>query len=382
MKIDNYAITMNSQYYNLQQDFTQAKVSQELENFSSDESLSVEKVEMDLSERKSDDSELSVALSKAILKSVSDEENKSIRDRVELTHIYTESQALDFEVKAYIRSEDREIELSLDVSLSRSFTQKTSISLESLQVLKDPLVLSFDGSMPSLSTSKFSFDIDSDGERDQISKLSVNSTFLALDKNSNGFVDDGSELFGTKSGDGFADLAKYDEDKNGWIDENDAIFDKLQVWKKSETKDELIGLGEVGIGAIFLGNAVTPFSLKSDSNDTLGEMRSSGFFLYENGMAGVISQIDMAVSSDTKEALENFDDMQKGLAPLKIGEAYVNEDKSQDSDDTRMEKLQAKIKELESKLSTASDGERAGIQAEIGAIFAQMMALLEEEFMI
>ncbi len=379
MKIDNYAVALNSQYYNLQQDFTQAKVSREIENFSSEESLSVEKLEMDLDERVSDDSELSIALSKAVLKSLSDETNKSLRDRVELTYVYTESQALDFEVKAYVRTDERELELSLNVSLSRSFTQKTSISLETLQALKDPLVLSFDGSMPTLSAKTFSFDIDSDGQSDQISQLNANGAFLALDKNANGFIDEGSELFGTQSGDGFGDLSKYDEDKNGWIDENDSIFDKLRVWRKSDTQDELVGLGEVGVGAIFLGSADTPFTLKSDSNATLGEMRSSGFFLYENGSVGVVSQIDMAVTSGTKESLKNLDEIQKGLAPLKLDEAYSSDEESYDSGDKRMEKLQAKIKELESKLSTAMGEDRVRLQSEISAVFAQMMALLEAE---
>lgn len=42
---------------------------------------------------------------------------------------------------------------------------------------------------------------------------------LSLDQNGNGEIDNGTELFGTKSGDGFADLARYDLDYNGWIDE-------------------------------------------------------------------------------------------------------------------------------------------------------------------
>ena len=37
------------------------------------------------------------------------------------------------------------------------------------------------------------------------------------------------KLFGTSSGDGFKDLAEYDEDGNGWIDENDSIFNRLKV---------------------------------------------------------------------------------------------------------------------------------------------------------
>ena len=379
MKIDNYSVAMNSQYYNLTQDYTDVEVSHEVENFNSKESLDIQKVELSLENSFSDDSDLSVALSKAILKSISDDENRSIRDRVELTQVYTEDQALNFEVKAYVQTDSREIELSLDISLSRSFTQKTNITLESLRALKDPLVLSFNGTMPSLSSKTFSFDIDSDGHSDQISQLNTGSAFLVLDKNSNGFIDDGSELFGTKSGDGFRDLQKYDEDKNGWIDENDAIFDKLQVWKKSDTQDELIGIGQVGIGAIFLGNANTPFSLKIDANESLGEIRSSGFFLYENGTAGVISQIDMAVTSDTKNALGDLEGIQKELAPFKLESLYEEQTNSSDKQDTKMDKLQKQIKQLESKLVNAEDDQRVVIQAEIGALFAQVMALLEQE---
>ena len=40
------------------------------------------------------------------------------------------------------------------------------------------------------------------------------SGYLALDKNGDGTINDGSELFGTRNGDGFADLAQYDEDGN------------------------------------------------------------------------------------------------------------------------------------------------------------------------
>ena len=59
----------------------------------------------------------------------------------------------------------------------------------------------------SVSDMKFKFDIDSDGKVDEISFVGKSSGFLALDKNEDGKINDGSELFGTKSGDGFSDLA-------------------------------------------------------------------------------------------------------------------------------------------------------------------------------
>ena len=93
--------------------------------------------------------------------------------------------------------------------------------------------------MANLTDQKFFFDIDADGKKDEISELAAGSGYLALDHNNDGKINDGSELFGPESGDGFADLAEYDDDGNGWIDENDAVWKKLKIWcrnKKGENE--------------------------------------------------------------------------------------------------------------------------------------------------
>ena len=381
MKIDNYAVAMNAQYYNLQFQETATTLSNTTQNFENESTEEITQIKLSERETEQVNMELSRELSKAVLKNIANESQRLVGDRVEISSTYAESQALDFSVSAFIQADGKEIELSLDVSLSRSFVQKTSIIMDLNRPLKDPLVISLDGRMPSLSSKSFSFDIDSDGKSDQISQLNSGSGFLALDKNDNGRIDDGSELFGTASGDGFADLSKYDDDKNGWIDENDAIFDKLQIWQKSDGKDKLIGLGEVGIGAIFLGNTATPFSLKDETNQLLGEIRKSGFVLFENGRAGVISQVDLAVSSETKDDLNRLDSIQKNITSLNLKNIYSkNEEDSSDTADTKLEKIQKDIKVLEAELRAAEDRDKAGIQTRIGALFAQMMAILEAEF--
>ena len=65
--------------------------------------------------------------------------------------------------------------------------------------------------MAEVSDQTFYFDLDADGKEEEISVLN-GSGYLALDKNGDGTINDGSELFGTRNGDGFADLAQYDED--------------------------------------------------------------------------------------------------------------------------------------------------------------------------
>lgn len=206
---------------------------------------------------------------------------------------YYEKETMSFSMSAQVKTADgKSIDVSLDLNMSREFYESRQISTN---VFKDPLVVNFNAPSAALSSNKFSFDIDCDGASDQISQLMSGSGFLSVDWNSDGKINDGSELFGALSGDGFADLAKFDKDGNGWIDESDNIFDKLRVWAKDENgKDRLFALGELGIGAIFLGNVDTQYALMDGSN-TNGMIRSTGFFLREDGTAGTMQHVDLVV---------------------------------------------------------------------------------------
>ena len=193
-------------------------------------------------------------------------------------------------------SDGREINFNMNVGMSRSFRQTFREELELASfTMCDPLVINMDTDVAELSDQTFYFDIDGDGREDEISGLNPGSGYLALDKNGDGIINDGRELFGTASGNGFADLAGYDEDGNGWIDENDAIWQKLKIWTKDENgRDVLYGLAEKGVGAICLRNAATDFTLKGQDGDTRGAIRSSGIFLYENGNVGTVQHVDVA----------------------------------------------------------------------------------------
>jgi hypothetical protein len=117
-----------------------------------------------------------------------------------------------------------------------------------------------------------------------------------LDKNKNGVVDNGKELFGPSMGNGFAELALYDGDQNGWIDESDDIYRDLSIWMREDGGEpKLVALGQAGVGAIYLGHVESQFSLKDQTNDTLGQVRQSGIFLFENGTAGTIQHVDLAI---------------------------------------------------------------------------------------
>ena len=208
-----------------------------------------------------------------------------------------EAEDTAFSTVGTVRTADgREIDFNVSVGMSRQFQQTFREDLELASfTMCDPLVVNLDTDVASLSDQTFYFDIDADGELDEVSQLGTGSGYLALDKNGDGVINDGSELFGTASGNGFADLAKYDEDGNGWIDENDAIWNKLKIWAKDENgKDVLYRLADKGVGAICLQNVSTDFTLMGQGGQTNGAIRSSGIFLYENGNVGTVQHVDVA----------------------------------------------------------------------------------------
>lgn len=213
---------------------------------------------------------------------------------------YMEEEATSFQTTGTVVTADgRKITFNLGMEMSRSFQQTYEQSYEMMYRnvnTCDPLVINLDGNIASVSDQKFLFDIDGDGILDRISQLNQGSGYLALDKNGDGKINDGSELFGPQSGNGFADLAKYDSDGNGWIDEDDEIWEKLLIWTKDENgKDQLYHISEKGVGAICLQNQSTNFSLNSlRDNQTNGMIRSTGIFLYENGGVGTVQHVDMA----------------------------------------------------------------------------------------
>lgn len=209
---------------------------------------------------------------------------------------YHESETTRFAAQGQVVTADgQQVQIDLELTMSRSFTSTLSESLQfGDAVLKDPLVIQFDGTAAQLTQDTFSFDIDADGSENQIAFVRPGSGFLALDGNNDGMINNGSELFGAQSGDGFADLAAHDGDGNGWIDEGDEIYSRLRIWTRTASgEDHLLMLGEKGVGAIYLGRIDTPFSIKDSSNELQGQVRATGLFLFEQGGAGTIQQLDL-----------------------------------------------------------------------------------------
>lgn len=214
---------------------------------------------------------------------------------------YREAENTTFSTTGSVKTADgRSIDFNVSMEMSREFTETTeAYSTDTQYILTDPLVIQLENAPETISDQKWFFDIDGNGTKEEISQLASGNGFLALDENENGIIDDGSELFGTKSGNGFQDLAAYDEDGNGWIDENDSVYTRLKVWTKdADGNDKLMDLKQADVGAIYLGSANTQFSHKTlDTNETQAVVRQTGLYLHEStGMAGTVQQIDFAAS--------------------------------------------------------------------------------------
>lgn len=215
---------------------------------------------------------------------------------------YSETEETGFHADGRACTEDgRTIDFNINILMSRSYMEYMNVSIPTMaDALCDPLVVNIGSDTADVRDQTFKFDLDADGTEDEISTLGKGSGFLALDKNGDGKINDGSELFGTKSGDGFGDLREYDSDGNGWIDENDDVFSKLKVWCKDENgKDILMDLKEADIGAIFLGEQQTEFSLGGADGYRDGVIRSTGVFLREStGAAGTVQHVDLSLKQN------------------------------------------------------------------------------------
>lgn len=80
---------------------------------------------------------------------------------------------------------------------------------------------------------------------------------LALDANGNGKIDSGRELFGEATGlNGFAALARFDDNRDGVISAADAVFERLVAWRDNgdgrSEPSELHSLASLGIQSIAL----------------------------------------------------------------------------------------------------------------------------------
>ena len=110
-----------------------------------------------------------------------------------------------------------------------------------------PLVLDLDNDgieLYSLQNSQIFFDLDADGLAEKTGWVKPDDGLLAIDRNNNGRIDDITELFGNATTDGFIILKQLDSNNDKVIDNRDAQFANLRIWKDQDS-DGFTDLGEL-----------------------------------------------------------------------------------------------------------------------------------------
>ncbi|TAN70255.1 MAG: hypothetical protein EPN17_06135 [Methylobacter sp.] len=167
----------------------------------------------------------------------------------------------------------------------------------------DPLIFDLNGngieSTGISLTNPIYFDNDADGIKTATGWVSVNDAFLVLDKNSNGAIDDGRELFGDAmikgngelATDGFDALRDLDSNADGKIDSSDAQFANLRLWQDLNQdgisqSDELFTLGSQNIAAINVGSTANN-QILSNGN----QLADVGSFIRTDGSSGTLGEV-------------------------------------------------------------------------------------------
>lgn len=217
---------------------------------------------------------------------------------------YSQSESRSFTSTGSISMENGEtidFTLSLRQSQSQSYEYSENLRIEE-RPMTDPLVINFGSTTAQLTDTLFEFDMNGDGETGQFATLNSGSGYLVFDRNGNGKVDDGTELFGPQSGSGFGELTKFDDDGNQWIDANDEVFSSLSVWVQgADGEQTLKSLNEVGVQALYVGSVEDSFTLTNRQGVPLGQIQASGIYLTTDGEVRTLEEINLA-EQNTEQA--------------------------------------------------------------------------------
>lgn len=186
--------------------------------------------------------------------------------------------------------------------LAKKLRRKVKEGFSELEKTISPLVLDLNGNgieTLALSTTVIHFDHDGNGFAEQTGWVAPSDGFLVLDLNNNGRIDNGGELFGNRTRlangsfaeHGFAALARYDSNRDNRIDNRDAIWSRLQVWRDRNSNGqsesgELMGLGAANVRALLLS-----FQNSTQVDRNGNEHRQKGTFLATNGKLADLTDV-------------------------------------------------------------------------------------------
>ncbi|UQZ88094.1 hypothetical protein C4J81_02255 [Deltaproteobacteria bacterium Smac51] len=185
---------------------------------------------------------------------------------------------------------------------------------------KDPLALDLDGdgleTVGINGTRPVMFDHDGDGLRQATGWVSSDDGLLVMDRNGDGIINDGRELFGENTlkndgsgdtcADAFAALAQEDTNGDGVVDANDANWYDLRVWRDLNQDGisqecELFTMEELGISSISTNKQVV------NKDVTGGLQTGQGVFTKTDGTTGQTGQFEFDNNPFYSDYIESWD---------------------------------------------------------------------------
>ena len=192
----------------------------------------------------------------------------------------------------------------VDTEVNRDYTAARGWTLP-----RDPLVLDLDGDgIETVGIDPLApilFDHDADGVKTGTGWIQSDDGLLVLDRNGNGTIDGGAELFGdntrtgvnqsglTYAANGYIALQGQDSNADDQINSQDTSYTQLRVWRDLNQDGisqagELQTLGQAGIASIGVAGTATNVNLAAMKNGcAVGNTQiASGSFTRTNGTTG------------------------------------------------------------------------------------------------
>ncbi|MFC1834438.1 hypothetical protein ACFL2Q_06855 [Thermodesulfobacteriota bacterium] len=176
-----------------------------------------------------------------------------------------------------------------------------------------------------------SFDLDANGFAENTAWVGADDGLLVKDRNGNGIIDDGRELFGDatilsngeKASSGFQALVDFDNNADGKIDAADPEFSQLRIWQDADSDgyssaDELYGLDELGITSIDLHSTET--GITDEQGNT---QKRLGSFQWADGTSGLMGEYTFERDTMYTTATESLD-VPERIAELPFVSGYGN----------------------------------------------------------
>jgi len=222
-------------------------------------------------------------------------------DIIKVEQWQSHSQSLSFQMQGEFEIDGVARQLSYEFSLESEYTSYQSFE-SSAAALKDPILVQFGSRGLGEIVDQTSFDINQDNKLDDLPIFSGDVGYLVFDLNNNGKADNGQELFGPQSGNGFNEMQLLDSNENGFLDVDDEHYHQLYLWQpgtgsqsQTEGNGQWLSLAEADISAINLNAQASPFSFYDNQGEIQAQLRQSSFAITGSGHAVGVHQVDIRI---------------------------------------------------------------------------------------